>query len=644
MDHAQRRVVLSQLFGSYKAEWLEHELYNLFVQPAYFPELLTNRPCVIIGGRGTGKTTVLRGLSYQGQYEIRNRPADFLSSSPYFGLYFKVNGNRVRAFAGEELSMDRWQRLFAHYVNLQFCGLLLDFLAWIDSELGIQISLSGDQLAAVAASLNIGAPTDAADLRRLVDRAILDVEASINNDPSSQRVQISMQGAPIDRLFDYVSGLPEFRGRPFFICIDEYETYLDYQQQVINTLLKQAGTPYSFKIGVRELGWRARSILDGQEPLTSPSDYVRVDLGQRWAGRDFDNFATEVVSSRLERYVALMTAGGEVLSVVEKPKLEQLLPGLTIAEEADLLGVSEVAAKFVEKVREETGSGALAPELTALSPLERAVLDYWREAQGWTHERVTLDFIRNRRTWDARIVNYSFAALFTIRRGKVGIRKYYAGWFVFLRLAAGNIRYLLELVERSLLLVLDKSENALPSVSPELQTKAAQAVGEKNLIELEQVDQFGPDLMRLVLGLGRIFQMLAAYPHGHTPEVNQFYVDSDISVKTDAPPKSSERLPKVLTAAVRHLALLRRPGTKPTDEASTRADDYMLHPIYAALFQFSYRRKRKMQLQPEDIVGLLERPRTTIREVLRRTRDVDLELSDVPAQLALFESYYDARE
>ena len=76
---------------------------------------------------------------------------------------------------------------------MQFSYLLLDFLAWVDSELGIQIHLSGDQLGAVAASLNVIEPTDTADLRRLVDKAILALEASINNDPSSGDVPVPVE-------------------------------------------------------------------------------------------------------------------------------------------------------------------------------------------------------------------------------------------------------------------------------------------------------------------------------------------------------------------------------------------------------------------------------------------------------------------
>ena len=52
-------------------------------------------------------------------------------------------------------------------------------------------------------------------------------------------------------------------------ALDEYENFLDYQQRVVNTYLKHAGQQYSFKIGVRELGWRCHATLNANEQLRS---------------------------------------------------------------------------------------------------------------------------------------------------------------------------------------------------------------------------------------------------------------------------------------------------------------------------------------------------------------------------------------
>ncbi len=93
---------LSQLFGSYKAEWLRERMFDLFSEPAYFPELTTPRPCVFLGGRGTGKTTALRCMSYEGQYALRGKSRDDIPTWSYYGMYYRVNTNRVTAFKGQE--------------------------------------------------------------------------------------------------------------------------------------------------------------------------------------------------------------------------------------------------------------------------------------------------------------------------------------------------------------------------------------------------------------------------------------------------------------------------------------------------------------------------------------------------------------
>ena len=129
---------------------------------------------------------------------------------------------------------------------------------------------------------------------------------------------------------------------------------------------------------------------------------------------------------------------------------------------------------------------------------------------------------------------------------------------------------------------------------------------------------------------------MATQPFGHTPEANQFQV-TEFDEDT-APIELIEDVDHLLKAAVMHLALLRSPGNKPTDESDTRDYDYMLHPIFSAFFVFSHRRKRKMTISAAELLGLTKSPHEFIPKILARNHRLADE--DLPEQVLLFGAYY----
>ena len=130
MESCEKLAKLDELFGSYKAEWLRGKIFNFFATPNYFTNLKNNCPCILQGGRGTGKTTVLRGLSYQGQYALLNSDMVKFDQNEFVGLYYRVNTNHVHAFQGREIGEGKWSKLFAHYFNLLFCWEISKYLQW----------------------------------------------------------------------------------------------------------------------------------------------------------------------------------------------------------------------------------------------------------------------------------------------------------------------------------------------------------------------------------------------------------------------------------------------------------------------------------------------------------------------------------
>jgi len=193
---------------------------------------------------------------------------------------------------------------------------------------------------------------------------------------------------------------------------------------------------------------------------------------------------------------------------------------------------------------------------------------------------------------------------------------------------------LLELVDQALTSHLDESDDPLRPISPTIQTRAAQSTGQRNLRELEGLSLSGAKLTRLLLGLGRVFQVMAEDPIGHTPEVNQFHLSADAGGDGDL----RERVEDLLNEGIMHLALLRYVGSKLQDQSDIRQFDYTVHPIFAAFFGFSHRRKRKIELSDKDVWALVESPSEAIKEILgRQNRSSDWAL---PEQMELFVDFY----
>jgi hypothetical protein len=194
----------------------------------------------------------------------------------------------------------------------------------------------------------------------------------------------------------------------------------------------------------------------------------------------------------------------------------------------------------------------------------------------------------------------------------------------------------MDLVHNTLIMHCRSDHTLGESVSQKLQTEAAQFVGRKNLADLEGLAVNGAQLTKLLLGLGRIFQVMAADAVGHAPEINQFHLAEPIASRAD--PEERQRAAALLNSAVMHLALLRSTGTKLGDVTDTRAYDYMVHPIFSAFFEFSYRKKRKMRLTERALLKLISNPKEAIREVLERQNREEDEL--LPQQALPFAAFY----
>jgi len=621
-QEARDRSSVTDFFGGLRAEWLGPRLYDTYRSPEYLPELLSSKPCILQGGRGTGKTTVLRILSYEGQAAVADDEGAEPTKWTRFGMYWRLDTNRVTAFQGEHLEESAWIAIFGHYVNLMLCRHLSNLALWFAAEVPTSAALDGRAAGLIARSLHLDPADSLESLNEVIEAGIVDFEARINNIFDEGPGRLSMQAAPIDLFVAHLRRLPQFHDRLLFFLLDEYENLLDYQQRVINTLIKHSGMNYTFKIGVKVTGHRDLRTLNPNEALQEPADFTSVDISEKLTAIGFGEFARDVCDERL----AQMSNSGVTCS----SSIVDLLPSISEVDEALELGLHDQ----LHRLRRELVPKVSPDDLEfydSLPPLEQYLVRYWSVSQVQEPAAVLAAAKAEPKEWRTRLGNHQYAMLFTIREGRRGLRKFYAGWETYIQLSGGNLRFLLQLVMEALIAQLDAGGALNEPIRPEVQTLAASAVGRKNVSDLQGLDARGGDLSRVVLGLGRVFQVMAHSPAGHTPEVNQF----DIRAAQGRLTPPAEQL---IDAAVRNLAFVRFSRNKMAAISGETQDwQYALHPIYAAFFGYSYRSKRRMTLKEVDLLRLVDEPRPTIKTILKgQNRD----LVTLPEQMQFFGGFY----
>jgi len=606
---------IRDLFADYRAEWLQTQFASLFIPPPYLAKLEGKRPSFLIGGRGTGKTTTLRSMRFDSNYD-RLRLAEDFPRMRYYGIYVRVNKNRVRAFQVPELTEEDRRRAFAHYFNLLVCQEFCQLLEWLLMD-GGQVVLNP-----VVSALGLtNASNNIVELKDYIAAEISRIELFVNNGGRTASPTFSLGDAPIRAFCNVLSRAGYLQEKLLFCCVDEYENLSAEQQSVLNTYIKHAEPPLSYKIGMRRGGLHTRATLDLDDQISVPDDFSEIDI----ADEGFDAFAEALADNRLQR------AAADGLFVPSS--ITEFLPQLRFDEEARLLGCERIAGQVRKKLA--ASSEEILHWLRVTPSSQVAFVEYWGKKTGIEIGKLVEDWLSNPSIWSDRLNNHGYASLFWLSQGRKGarLRKYYCGLDTLLSLASGNIRYFLELIDEAIQLQLSTSWDGKSTLylEPKIQTEAAKLVGKRRLAQLEGLSARGTEIKRLVLAIGKVFFEFARDPVDRAPEQNSFIISGDEDAK--------QKISKILAEGVAHLAFEETARTKATSPLEMKDEEYRIHPIFCAFFEFSHRRKRRVTFEAITLLKLAAKPSQALSEMMS-DRAVTPS-AELPEQLAMFTDFFD---
>lgn len=269
----------------------------------------------LLGGKGSGKTHLLRHYSYQLQKircEKNGSPKlqGVLEQDRYIGIYYRCKGLQADRFSGKGYSDEFWSEYFAYAFELtlghELVYLLHDLVdcADLDQKLSQKI---GEILNVNVSSLH-ELENKLAGIRRGLYVAVSN--AALGNDLSKDpdaKILVSRG--------DLIFGIPKivassderFKGIPFVYLIDEIENFNLEHQIYVNTLIREKEPEIAFKVGARRYGIKSLLTLSGGEQLIEGSEKDTLILDDKYREdknlNNYSDFLLRLMESRINQYV-----------------------------------------------------------------------------------------------------------------------------------------------------------------------------------------------------------------------------------------------------------------------------------------------------------------------------------------------------
>ncbi len=267
---------------------------------------LSATPIIIEGARGSGKTMILKHLSYYCQKETyaHQKLLEGVSADKYLGFYFRYSADYSTLFDSLSCSKKYRESLFERYfhlcVGLEIARVLKD----------LEEEFTETEKQSLFASMSSLLSSQIENSQALIDWLVRSIQ---RQDETIRRSQFEEAFEPDDKsinsfLFEIIAliqnQIQKLSDVLFIIIIDEYENVGIYQS-VINTYIKQmeGSKKYTFRIGVRPEGIKDYLTNVSQEFLQDGRDFIKKQLTVKSDDRTttYKKFVKDVINKRLRK-------------------------------------------------------------------------------------------------------------------------------------------------------------------------------------------------------------------------------------------------------------------------------------------------------------------------------------------------------
>ncbi|MCK5051105.1 MAG: hypothetical protein KAS53_05170 [Candidatus Cloacimonetes bacterium] len=270
-------------------------------------------PKYILGGKGCGKTHLLRYFSFPLQMiRYNNDPSRILSEDKYIGIYSVLDGLDSSRFAGKGIDDNIWNNLFEYYFELYICDNLLNIINNIFSKISIDKSNETEIVNDIKDLFhnNVDCIHDFPSIIEYLKTLRRNIDSEIVNAPFTRKLNfdlVKISFSPGDLIF----GIPkilsnvikDFKKIKFIYILDEYEKFYKSQKIFVNSLVFDKKTPCTFWIGSRKYGFSTQNTKS-DEPIRPGSEFQPIELDAYYRRNEthYRDFAKNLFINRLVKF------------------------------------------------------------------------------------------------------------------------------------------------------------------------------------------------------------------------------------------------------------------------------------------------------------------------------------------------------
>ena len=616
----------SKPFDIIRAEDFGNKLYE-FYEP--FGEYLRNvskiditasRPVFVIGGRGTGKTMLLKFLQFNMQLQFyqankncelnKDTIIDFFNEKKFIGLYLRFKSTEFDAMT------DELADLFPQYFSLKIINELLSSLIVLKehniiSELQEESIISFFNTCVVSKEVNTEV-NDISQLKQIIENKLFPVYSGIINanafyDLEEIKKLFEIPVINSKRLFidfltfiqrnilgDYVDNI--------IILLDELEYINSDHKKYIYQLIKNTDEfPISIKVGSRYLE-DYMQVGNSNEILEENHDYrlIKIDEIIQNNSGGYLSVVKKILTKRLEKskyFERFKTLN----SLFQSNNLELEAKNIVLNKKKHWSSFKKFLKN--QKVSEENINEIIKqiayPKNPIIEKLNMLLIRKGKSTE-YIHNEFN-KFIRGNQTpYSVLYSKYKKNLVFQICNN-YRVDKDYSGIDSIIQLSSGTVRHAIEICNQAM-------NNALFANSEEyILDKGIEsiyqnyAIRQYSTLQYNNIagipDHIGIEIQDLVNTIGNIFRKLHLIEDLVEPEPTHFEIDLS-SLK-------SEHVNKIIKVALNYSILQKKKPMVSKDAKIVNIADIYLNKIFAPYFKISSNLRGRSKLEVHQLVKLM---------------------------------------